>query len=39
VENVGCYLSGFKIIIYKYLCFIKNKYVELGSENMGVYWH
>jgi len=28
---VGCYLSGFKIIISKYLFFIKNKYVELES--------
>jgi len=36
---VSCYLSSFKVIIYKYLFFIKNKYVELGSENMGVYWH
>jgi len=36
---MGCYLSGLKIIIYKYLFIFKKQYVELRSENMGVYCH
>jgi len=39
---MGYYLSGLKIIIYKYLfiyLFLKKQYVELRSENMGVYCH
>jgi len=38
---MGCYLSGLKIIICKYLfIYLKKKqYVELRSENIGVYCH